>query len=144
MPKWLVILPFVLAACLGGTLSWYLHADDHDNLSANQALTPIVVDDARSFHYPLTFVASLKNDPNPGPKIFKAYCSHCHAPDPIIPVNAPIVGHKADWVSRRSLGIDLLFKLSSEGYAAMPARGGCFECSDAMLRKTIQYMLDKS
>lgn len=144
MSKWFIAFCFVLAAVSGGGLSWFLHGQNHNDLSTNTALTPVVVGDSRTFHYPLTFVASLKNDPDPAPKIFKAYCGHCHAPNPIIPVNAPIIGHKADWVSRRSLGIDLLFKLSSEGYAAMPARGGCFECSDELLKKTIQYMLDHS
>lgn len=134
----IVLILFLSAFCGVMTSLWTHHP------SSDVSTTAMPETDSRRFHYPLTFVSALKNDPNPAPKVYKAYCSHCHAPNPMIPVHAPIVGVKADWASRKPLGIDILFKLSSEGYAGMPARGGCFECSDELLKKTIQYMLDKS
>ena len=37
--------------------------------------------------------------------------------------------------------IDGLFKHTDEGFNAMPARGGCFECSDRQLKLAIAAML---
>lgn len=136
----LAIVAVLFFAAVGGVCtSLWVHRSPK-----NEPEVVVSKNDSRQFHYPLTFVSALKNDPDPAPKIYKAYCSHCHAPDPMIPVHAPIVGVKSDWASRKPLGMDILFKLSAQGYAGMPARGGCFECSDEQLKKTIQYMLDKS
>jgi cytochrome c5 len=45
---------------------------------------------------------------------------------------------------RRQLGLDILLNITVNGVGAMPARGGCFECSDEQLRTTIRYILDHS
>jgi len=37
--------------------------------------------------------------------------------------------------------MDTLLKMTIQGVGAMPARGGCFECSDGQLKEAIIYML---
>ncbi len=95
----------------------------------------------QTFHSPATFVKQLSGDPDAGKKIFKEFCASCHAPDPIIDVHAPRVGDKHVWEPLKKAGIDALLKITVQGAGAMPARGGCFECSDAQLREAIEYMV---
>lgn len=114
-------------------------------LSLHHYQTPVVaIPDApmQTFHYPTVFVEQLRGDNQAGEKIYKEYCASCHAATPVIDVPAPHVGDEKAWQFRRQLGIDVLLKITINGVKAMPARGGCFECSDDQLRATIQYMLN--
>lgn len=92
-------------------------------------------------HHPQDFLASIEGAPDEGQQIVQHFCSNCHAVKPLINLGAPRIGEKADWLARLNQGLDSLFKHSSEGYNAMPPRGGCFECSDEQLKKAIQAML---
>ncbi len=95
----------------------------------------------RTYHYPASFVSQLKNDPKAGEKIYQEYCAACHAPNPMVDINAPSKGNKALWQAlRQSLGEESLWQYTLMGHNAMPARGGCFECSDAQLRQALQYL----
>jgi cytochrome c5 len=96
----------------------------------------------QTFHYPTLFVNQLHGDPKAGEKIYKEYCASCHAPEPIIDVRAPAMNNPKDWQSRRQIGLDNLLTITVKGIGAMPARGGCFECSDDQLKATIAYMLN--
>lgn len=117
----------------------------HDQQSATTtSVAANTVEISQVAHYPLTFVAQLKNDPGAGRKIFKEYCASCHAAHPLIPVHAPAIGNKNDWARFSKMSLDQLFKLAAQGYGAMPARGGCFECSDAQLKLAIEYLLHPS
>jgi cytochrome c5 len=98
----------------------------------------------QTFHYPALFVSQLKNDPDAGRKIFKEFCTVCHAKEPQIDIKAPRIGDKAVWKALQKLGKNKLLKMTLEGVGAMPARGGCFECSDEQLAETIQYILNQS
>jgi cytochrome c5 len=130
----LIYLTLLIAAIAGFGTSYLFHstapADD--------------IETSHIAHYPLTFVMQLKNDPNAGKKIYKEYCSACHANNPIIPLHAPRIGHPEDWVKFKNMNEDNLFKLAAIGYNAMPARGGCFECTDQQLKLAIKYLLNKS
>ncbi|MES2217828.1 MAG: c-type cytochrome [Pseudomonadota bacterium] len=95
----------------------------------------------QTVHYPTLFVSQLQGDPHAGEKIFKEFCASCHVSDPIINVKAPAIGDEKAWKFRRQLGMNTLLKITINGVGAMPARGGCFECSDEQLRVTIAYML---
>ena len=77
-------------------------------------------------------------------KIFQGYCGHCHSEEPIIPLGAPRIGDKKLWAALDKQGIDKLLKSTENGFGRMPARGGCFECSDAQLKQAIQYILSQS
>jgi cytochrome c5 len=62
----------------------------------------------------------------------------------VIDVNAPRLGDKKAWLMRQKLGLTNLLKITVNGKGAMPARGGCFECSDKQLLMAIQYILNNS
>ncbi len=91
-------------------------------------------------HTPLSFVEQIKGDPDAGRKIFKEFCAACHDKKPLIDINAPRKGDKKTWENLRRRGMDQLLKITIQGIKAMPARGGCFECSDEQLREAIEYL----
>lgn len=135
----LIISVLMLSGLLGFFISLYQHSD-------NEAPRPVgVTGDVQlieTYHYPSTFVKQLKGDPNAGQKIFKQFCTSCHGNPPIIDIKAPRINDKKAWQIRRQMGMQTLMKLTTMGIGAMPARGGCFECSDDQLRETIQYILN--
>ena len=133
--QWLkIIFVCICSGVLGFFLSWRHY--QIPELSRADAMS--------TYHYPTLFVDQLRGDPNAGEKIFKEYCVSCHAKNPVIDVKAPAIGEQKSWQSRRQLGMNALLKTTIDGVGAMPARGGCFECSDDQLRATIAYMLIRS
>ena len=95
----------------------------------------------RVVHHPVSFVAQIKGDPRAGEKIYKEFCASCHSTEPAINVNAPRIDERKIWNQYKKRGIDVLLQTTITGVGAMPARGGCFECSDAQLREAIEYIL---
>ena len=95
-------------------------------------------------HHPQAFLKSIAGSPNEGEQIVQHYCAMCHAEKPLIQLGAPRIGQVSDWSPRIKGGIDRLFKHVDEGLNAMPARGGCFECSDKQLMLAINAMLPEA
>lgn len=135
MKKLFVIVLLLCSGLLGFIVSFF----QHKNISSSQAIQTIQV-----AHYPATFVKQLVGDPEAGRKIFKEFCAACHVAQPLIDIKAPPIGDKKAWEIRRQLGMEKLLEITINGAGAMPARGGCFECSDEQLRETIRYILDQS
>ena len=94
-------------------------------------------------HHPEEFLQSIKGKPDEGQQIVVHFCSTCHAEKPMINLGAPRIGHASDWELRLKQGLKVLLAHTAEGYHAMPARGGCFECSDEQLKKAIKEMVTK-
>lgn len=94
-------------------------------------------------HNPEKFLHDIQGQSDEGQQIVKQYCSTCHASHPMIALGAPRIGSKKDWEPRVKQGLDTLFLHTTEGFNAMPARGGCFECSDQQLREAIAFLLGK-
>lgn len=133
MKKLFIGFIFFCAGASGFLISWYHYkkpTTPSDNIQVIE-----------TFHYPTLFVKQLKGDPLAGKKIFKEFCSACHGSLPTIDVNAPRINDKSAWVFRKKLGKKILLQQTIMGIGAMPARGGCFECSDEQLQLTIDYML---
>lgn len=130
----LIALVLLLSGMLGFIFSWQTHHDFKPTEETKRMET---------FHYPMTFVKQLEHDPEAGKKIFNQYCTSCHGVHPIIEINAPRIDDVTAWKIRKKLGMKKLLKETSTGVGAMPARGGCFECSDKELKQAIQYMLDQ-
>lgn len=130
--KYLFFLILLCSGIAGFILSLHLN---HSQESLNAIPT------IETFHSPVSFVTSLKGDPKAGRKIFKEFCGCCHDRDPIINLNAPRIDEKQKWQALKKLGIPSLLKLTVQGNGAMPARGGCFECSDQQLKEAIHYMI---
>ncbi|EKD91700.1 MAG: Cytochrome c5 [uncultured bacterium] len=134
MKRWVVIVVFFIAGISGFLISLYVqHAN---KLNSKKYIQSEIV-----LHDPLSFVSQIKNDPKAGEKIYFQYCASCHNSNPIIPVHAPSIANKKAWKKYRHWSMKKLLKKVNAGIKAMPARGGCFECSDALLIKAIKYML---
>lgn len=92
-------------------------------------------------HHPQDFLKRIAGSAEEGKQIVEHYCANCHAQKPIIQLGAPRIGVSADWLPRIKQGMDVIFQHTDEGLNAMPARGGCFECSDKQLMLAIKAML---
>lgn len=88
-------------------------------------------------HHPQAFLDEIKGTQGEGQAIVKHFCASCHAVHPLIAVGAPRIGHSEDWAPRLQQDPAVLWSHTTEGYHAMPARGGCFECSDEQLKQAI-------
>ncbi|MDF1758072.1 MAG: c-type cytochrome [Legionellaceae bacterium] len=95
-------------------------------------------------HHPQDFLKSVGGTKNEGKQIVQHYCAVCHADNAMIQIGAPKIGSSSDWQERLKKGIEELLKNTDSGINAMPARGGCFECSDAQLMKAIKAMLPEN
>jgi len=94
-----------------------------------------------SSHHPQQFLQDMKTDPHATQKIYQHFCANCHAVHPLIPLGAPRVGVLKDWQQRQKKGVAVMLEHTLNGYNLMPARGGCFECSDEQIKMIIDYML---
>ena len=92
-------------------------------------------------HHPQDFLSSLKNDRQAAEKIYKHFCANCHNPKPLLPLGAPQIGDELSWKKRLEPGFNTLFTNTLNGKGLMPARGGCFECSDEQLKMIVKYMI---
>ncbi len=92
-------------------------------------------------HRPQDFLAQIQGKHQEGEQIVHHFCATCHARRPIIELGAPKIAKATDWDARVKQGLDNLFKHVAQGYNAMPARGGCFECSDLQLKLAIIAIL---
>ncbi|KTC97901.1 cytochrome c5 [Legionella geestiana] len=92
-------------------------------------------------HRPQEMLESIRGTPNEGTYIVEHFCSTCHALNPQIPLGAPRMGVASDWQARSSQGMEVLLHHTEEGFGAMPARGGCFECTDEQLALAIAALL---
>lgn len=95
-------------------------------------------------HHPEAFLQSIRGAPNEGEQIVQHFCSSCHSPHPMIELGAPKIGEKKDWQPRLKKGVATLLNHTEEGINAMPARGGCFECSDEQLILALVAMLPEA
>lgn len=93
------------------------------------------------FHNPAQVLQAIHQQKEIGKGVYDAFCGVCHAPQPLIQVGAPRKGVKADWQWRRQQrnAKQMLEEIDS-GMNNMPARGGCFECSDEDLLAAIRYL----
>ncbi|KTD50607.1 cytochrome c5 [Legionella rubrilucens] len=92
-------------------------------------------------HHPQDFLTEVKGQADEGRQIANHYCANCHAVKPLIELGAPKMGQANDWEPRLKAGLELLFQHADTGINAMPARGGCFECSDEQLKLAILALL---
>ncbi|WP_227369362.1 c-type cytochrome [Halomonas sp. M20] len=74
-----------------------------------------------------------------GEEIYNSVCMACHDTGA---AGAPIRGEEADWSDRVSKGFDTLLTHSTEGFNAMPARGGNPSLSDDEMYAVTAYMVE--
>ena len=92
-------------------------------------------------HHPQEFLKRIEGTKNEGEQIVQHFCASCHASKPMIELGAPKMGQSLDWEPRFKQGMQALLTHTEEGINAMPARGGCFECSDQQLSLALLFLL---
>lgn len=74
-----------------------------------------------------------------GRSVYNTSCVACHAPGNVM-VSSPKLGDKDEWARRLHKGWDQTTDNAMKGLGAMPAKGGCMECTREEIRSAIQYM----
>lgn len=74
-----------------------------------------------------------------GRSVYNTSCVACHAPGNVM-VSSPKLGDKDEWARRLHKGLDQTTDNAMKGLGAMPAKGGCMECTREEIRSAIQYM----
>lgn len=95
-------------------------------------------------HKPQQFLKQIAGKADEGAQIVVHYCINCHGETPLIPLAAPTMHSEKAWELRLKQDFDTIFDHSDLGFNAMPARGGCFECSDQQLLLAILALIPKN
>lgn len=74
---------------------------------------------------------------------YMASCFACHSTGA---AGAPKVGpgNAGEWEPRLEKGLDAVVANAINGLNTMPAKGLCFDCTDADLRAIVEYMIESS
>jgi cytochrome c5 len=94
-------------------------------------------------HKPQQFLDSTRGKADEGSQIVQHYCVICHGKEPLVLLGAPTIDEDEAWQPRLKQGIDVIFEHTDNGLNAMPARGGCFECTDQQLMLAIFSLIPK-
>lgn len=84
--------------------------------------------------------AQASSGPRSGDEVYTAACQACHASGA---AGAPIVGDQTAWSGRVDQGLETLVSHAINGYNAMPAKGGCGDCSDEDIQVAVEYMVSE-
>lgn len=79
--------------------------------------------------------------PRGGEEVYTAACSACHDSGA---AGAPKFGDAGAWGDRISKGKETLYKHAINGFNAMPAKGGCGDCSDKEVQNAVDYIVAES
>lgn len=72
-----------------------------------------------------------------GQDVYDTNCVVCHG---MAGSGAPQTGAIADWQERSGQGMDVMLNNAMDGFQAMPAMGGCFDCDEDDFRQLITFM----
>ena len=74
-----------------------------------------------------------------GQAVYQRYCFSCHTPGT---AGAPKLGDAEAWTPRIAKGREAMLQVTVAGVTpGMPAKGLCFDCSEAELAAAIDYMI---
>lgn len=86
--------------------------------------------------------ASVAQVTRSGEDVYGAACAACHNSGA---AGAPRLSAGSDWQSRLDArGMEGLVSNAINGYNAMPAKGGCGDCSDEEIANSVQYIIDEA
>lgn len=75
-----------------------------------------------------------------GEQIFQIYCAECH----ITGISgAPRISDKSAWAPRIAQGQAVLLEHALHGFKNMPGRGSCSTCSDAEIKASVEFIVNK-
>lgn len=89
---------------------------------------------------PLAQAPSTPASPQAADAVYAASCAACHTSGA---AGAPRLGDKSSWRARIAQGNDRLYANALKGLNAMPARGGCSDCTEEDIRKVVDYMVGR-
>ena len=69
--------------------------------------------------------------------IYETNCAVCHS---MVGSGAPQSGTVSDWQERSGKGMDAMLNNAMDGFQAMPAMGGCFDCDEDDFKLLITFM----
>jgi cytochrome c5 len=69
--------------------------------------------------------------------IYDTNCAVCHGMEG---TGAPQSGKLSDWQERSGKGMEAMLNNAMDGFQAMPAMGGCFDCTEEDFRPLITFM----
>ena len=75
---------------------------------------------------------------------YMASCFACHSTGA---AGAPKVQpntYESDWAPRLEKGMEAVMANATNGVGAMPAKGMCFDCTDADLHALVEWMIEES
>ena len=72
-----------------------------------------------------------------GQDIYETNCKVCHG---MAGTGAPLSGKTSDWQEITNKGMDVVLTNVFDGFQAMPAMGGCYDCNEKDFRQIISYM----
>jgi cytochrome c5 len=75
-----------------------------------------------------------------GEAVFKISCAACHATGA---AGAPKIGEAAAWGPRIKQGFETLVKHATEGFKAMPAKGGNADLDPVEVARAVAYMANQ-
>jgi cytochrome c5 len=70
-------------------------------------------------------------------ELYSLYCASCHG---VKNAEAPEAFNATVWKQRMTKGTDAVLANTIKGLGNMPPQGTCFECTQADLRRLIQFM----
>lgn len=100
--------------------------------------------DSSSDSYPESVASGLAGSDSLAQSGKAIYMSKCRACHDYGVAGAPRYGNSEIWAGRLKKGLDVLYKNSINGIRAMPARGGCYACSDDDIKAAVDYILANS
>lgn len=86
-------------------------------------------------------VADAPRQARSGQEVYAAACQACHATGA---AGAPRTGNAGSWGDRLHAEMDELYANAINGVGAMPAKGGCGDCSDEEVRKAVDHMIEQT
>lgn len=72
---------------------------------------------------------------------YQTKCFACHGTGA---AGAPKLGDKDAWAPRVAQGIDVLYDHAIKGFNAMPPKGACMDCSDAVIKSVVDYLVESA
>ncbi|MFO7788475.1 MAG: c-type cytochrome [Halospina sp.] len=76
--------------------------------------------------------------PRGGEEVYADACASCHDSGA---AGAPKIGDSGAWSDRISKGDDTLYDHAINGFNAMPAKGGCSDCSDEEIQNAVDHLV---
>lgn len=85
--------------------------------------------------------AAASSGPRAGNEVYDTACMACHTTGA---AGAPVIGDAGAWAPRIEKGLETLIDHAINGFQAMPAKGGCANCSDEEVEAAVRHMVDNS